>query len=115
MRCLQTILRAASNLCILDEVSALVLDMGTSSTRLGYAGEDTPRCIIPTSYGYIPRTVTSVGEDGMQVESQARDLYVGENGVNRWRPGMEVANPMTDSLSEHELPLCNMIGLIDTV
>ncbi|KAG8885179.1 NuA4 histone acetyltransferase subunit [Tulasnella sp. 331] len=83
---------------IIHEVSALVLDIGTSSTRFGYAGDDTPRCIVPTSYGYIPRVTTTVGEDGNTVETQGRDLYVGENGVNRWRPGMEVGNPMSESL-----------------
>lgn len=83
-----------------DEVSAVVIDIGSSSTRLGYAGEDSPRSIIPTSYGYINRTATAVGENGMEVETQTRDLYVGENGINRWRPGMEVGNPMADSLSE---------------
>ena len=35
-----------------DEVSALVLDPGYSSTRAGFAGEDTPKSIIPTYYAY---------------------------------------------------------------
>ncbi|KAG8931674.1 NuA4 histone acetyltransferase subunit [Tulasnella sp. 419] len=77
-----------------DEVSALVLDIGTSTTRLGYAGEDSPRCVIPTSYGYIPRT--TVNEEGVEVTT--RDTFVGELGVHRWRPGMEVGNPMSDGL-----------------
>ena len=34
----------------LDEVSALVLDPGYSSVRAGFAGEDTPKSIIPTYY-----------------------------------------------------------------
>lgn len=37
-----------------DEVSALVVDYGTHSLRAGWAGEDTPRCIFPTAYGYLP-------------------------------------------------------------
>ncbi|KAG8895013.1 NuA4 histone acetyltransferase subunit [Tulasnella sp. 403] len=81
-----------------DEISALVLDIGSSSTRLGYAGEDTPRCVIPTSYGYIPRTVKTLNAEGVEVETISRDLYVGENGVGRWRPGMEVGNPMAEGL-----------------
>ncbi|KAG9045022.1 NuA4 histone acetyltransferase subunit [Tulasnella sp. UAMH 9824] len=81
-----------------DEISAVVLDVGTSSTRFGYAGEETPRCILPTSYGYMPRTVKTVDPSGMEVETTSRDLYVGENGVGRWRAGMEVGNPMADGL-----------------
>jgi actin-like protein 6A len=36
-----------------DEVNALVLDAGSTWTRAGYAGEDTPKAIFPTSYGVI--------------------------------------------------------------
>lgn len=77
------------------------MDVGTSSTRFGYAGEETPRCILPTSYGYMPRTVKTVDPSGMEVETTSRDLYVGENGVGRWRAGMEVGNPMADGLSAY--------------
>lgn len=31
-----------------DDVSAVVIDIGTHSTKAGYAGEDTPRCVIPS-------------------------------------------------------------------
>ncbi len=31
-----------------DEVGALVFDVGSYSTRAGYAGEDTPKVIIVT-------------------------------------------------------------------
>lgn len=36
-----------------DDISAIVLDAGSSSTRAGWAGEDTPRAVIPSSYGWI--------------------------------------------------------------
>lgn len=85
-----------------DEVSALVLDIGSSTTRAGYAGEDAPRCVVPTSYGYIPRTVKTVNAEGVEVETVSRDMYVGENGVQRWRPGMEVGNPLNEGLSEYK-------------
>ena len=35
-----------------DEVSALVLDPGYSTVRAGFAGEDTPKSVIPTYYAY---------------------------------------------------------------
>ena len=34
-----------------DEVGAIVLDMGSHSTRVGYAGEDTPKAILPSQVG----------------------------------------------------------------
>ncbi|KAK4218827.1 actin family [Rhypophila decipiens] len=36
-----------------DEVSALVLDPGYSTTRAGYAGEDRPKQVVPSFYGKI--------------------------------------------------------------
>jgi actin-related protein len=33
---------------LLDEINALVIDVGTHTTRAGFAGEDTPKCAFPT-------------------------------------------------------------------
>jgi actin-related protein len=37
-----------------DEINALVIDAGQSATRAGWAGEDTPRVVLPSSYAYLP-------------------------------------------------------------
>ncbi|KDN53088.1 Actin/actin-like protein [Tilletiaria anomala UBC 951] len=37
-----------------DDVSAIVVDCGSSTFRIGWAGEDTPRGVIPTAYGWLP-------------------------------------------------------------
>ncbi|KNC50847.1 actin superfamily protein [Thecamonas trahens ATCC 50062] len=34
-----------------DEVAALVLDIGSSTTRIGFAGEDTPKSVMPSCVG----------------------------------------------------------------
>lgn len=34
-----------------DEVGAMVLDMGATTTRFGFAGEDCPKLIFPSSVG----------------------------------------------------------------
>lgn len=36
-----------------DDVSAIVIDPGSSLLRAGWAGEDTPRVVVPSSYGWI--------------------------------------------------------------
>ncbi|KAG0078190.1 NuA4 histone acetyltransferase subunit [Podila epicladia] len=36
-----------------DEVAALVLSVGHTWTQAGYAGEDTPKSIFPTSVGWV--------------------------------------------------------------
>ncbi|GAA93379.1 uncharacterized protein L969DRAFT_19049 [Mixia osmundae IAM 14324] len=70
-----------------DEVSAVVLDIGTSTTRAGYAGEDSPKSIIPTSYGYVP------ARDGKEAQH-----YFGQAGPNVWRAHQRVLNPCQDGI-----------------
>lgn len=70
-----------------DEVSALVVDIGTSSVRAGYAGDDTPKAVISSYYGYK----STAGD------SDAK-LYLGQNGPSNWRDNMEIGNPMRDGL-----------------
>lgn len=101
-----------------DEVSALVVDIGTSSLRAGYAGDDTPRSIIPTSYGYIPASAEADvamadGTDGAAQSSAAKpkyaNMYIGQNGPSIWRPGMEIGNPITDGLISDFNPIPPLI------
>ena len=59
-------------------MSAIVLDPGYSSTRAGFAGEDSPKSVVPTFYG-----VTTEGK-----------LLFGDNAMHDPRPGVEVRNPL---------------------
>ncbi|KAH9823778.1 Actin-related protein 4, partial [Teratosphaeria destructans] len=36
-----------------DEIGALVLDAGSHSIRAGFAGEDTPKSVVPSQYGVL--------------------------------------------------------------
>ncbi|KAI0637838.1 actin-like protein Arp4p [Trametes polyzona] len=95
-----------------DEVSALVLDFGTSSLRAGYAGDDAPKAIVPTAFGYIEEPASSngdvtMGEAGAPEGEQPQatkpkvKLYIGQNGPSLWRSGMQVGNPMHDGLVQN--------------
>ncbi|KAI0285035.1 brg1-associated factor b [Russula aff. rugulosa BPL654] len=81
-----------------DEVSALVLDIGTSTLRAGYAGDDTPKAIIPTSYGFVP-----VARDG---DSK---MYIGQHGPSVWRENMQIGNPMSEGLITEFKPIPSLI------
>lgn len=96
----------------IDEVAALVLDIGTSTIRAGYAGDDTPKAIIPTSYGYITQPASSNpdvtmgdetnpdgGEQSEPAPTEESKLFIGQHGPSIWRAGMEIGNPMKDSMS----------------
>jgi actin-like protein 6B len=91
-----------------DEVAALVVDIGSSSLRAGHAGDDTPKAIIPTSYGYHRQQpdndvmMADAGDDPENKTSQSlKDvrLYLGQHGPSVWRENMEIGNPMRDGLS----------------
>lgn len=87
-----------------DEVSALVIDIGTSSLRAGYAGDDTPKAIIPSSYGYHPappETDVTMSENADDVEpgNKFAKIFIGQNGPSVWRAGMEIGNPLAEGLS----------------
>lgn len=63
-------------------MSAIVLDPGFSTTRAGFAGEDTPKSLIPTYYGKY------------QSGSEERYIY-GDDIYVTPRPGLSVHNPMS--------------------
>ena len=98
-------------LCLpaLDEVSALVVDIGTSSIRAGYAGDDTPKAIIPTSYGFKLKAsdgdvaMAEAGEDGEAKKKDAK-LFLGQHGPSIWRDQMEIGNPLREGLSTFYVP-----------
>jgi len=90
----------------LDEVAALVVDIGTSSLRAGYAGDDYPKAIIPTAYGYTPAPPDAdISMDGAVASNKPKfsNIYVGSTGPSVWREGMEIGYPLADGLSTYML------------
>lgn len=100
--------KTGSYVVFIDEVAALVLDIGSQSLRAGYAGDDTPKAVIPTAYGYtIDQTQdedttmaesTTEGEQSETLQKRTK-LYVGQNGPSVWREDMEIGNPVQNGLS----------------
>lgn len=105
-------------ICVSDEVSALVLDFGTSSLRAGYAGDDAPKAIVPTAFGFVEEAEASNGDvsmgdataaEGEQPQAPPKPkvkLHIGQNGPSLWRAGMQVGNPMHDALGMYLCHLC---------
>ncbi|CAO3614921.1 unnamed protein product [Mucor hiemalis] len=73
-------------------------------TRAGYAGEDTPRVMFPTSVGYVDteEDVVMTEQDGsaeqQNTTQRKRQYYIGDNKINTFRSNMEVKNPMKDGM-----------------
>lgn len=94
-----SIIRSDLTFALIDEVAALVVDIGASSVRAGYAGDDTPKAIIPTSYGYIPDGNTGDVAMADTADGKKPRFYIGQSGPSIWRHGMEIGNPIKDGLS----------------
>ncbi|KIP12851.1 hypothetical protein PHLGIDRAFT_61308, partial [Phlebiopsis gigantea 11061_1 CR5-6] len=99
-----------------DEVSALVLDIGTSTIRAGYAGDDTPKAVIPTCYGYTEEATegedVAMGEGGEGAEAPKKKtkLYIGQNGPSVWRAGMQVGHPVVEGEIKDFSPIPSLIS-----
>ncbi|KAF2267615.1 putative chromatin remodeling and histone acetyltransferase complexes subunit [Lojkania enalia] len=63
-----------------DEISAIVLDPGYSTTRAGFAGEDVPKSVCPSFYG-------QVDSDG------GPRLLFGENAIHNPLGNLHIKNP----------------------
>ncbi|KNE68673.1 hypothetical protein AMAG_12842 [Allomyces macrogynus ATCC 38327] len=86
-----------------DEVSALVLDVGSTWTKAGWAGEDTPDLYMPSSIGYIPPPPSDAmavdGEPAPKVAASSDgQWFVSEGESTLWRPNMEMRNPLTEGV-----------------
>ncbi|KAK4988614.1 Actin-related protein 4 [Elasticomyces elasticus] len=76
-----------------DEINALVLDSGSSTTRAGFAGEDAPKSLVPSFYGVIQDASSTTTPD---------DYLFGENAVHNPRAHLEIRNPFgADSVVEN--------------
>eukprot|EP00039_Didymoeca_costata_P026898 m.16946 g.16946 ORF g.16946 m.16946 type:complete len:435 (-) comp5848_c0_seq1:27-1331(-) len=91
-----------------DEVGAIVLDVGSSLTKAGFAGEDTPRSVFPSLVGYVPEN-DSTAESGQMdtapdktngTGKNGRKCSVGTNRLKYPKPGLELFSPVRDGLVE---------------
>lgn len=77
-----------------DEVNALVLDIGTCLCKAGYAGDDAPKGIFPSSVGVLEGSEANGTEasarGGDKATTSKCQLYVGNSALQFRRDGMEV-------------------------
>ena len=86
---------------VLDEVGALVFDVGHYSFRGGYAGEDSPKTEIPTMVGVINELIesNSMDIDGQQNKCQKK-YFIDTTSIHTPRKGMEMTTFLKDGMSQ---------------
>ena len=86
---------------IVDEVGALVFDIGHYSLRAGYAGEDSPKAEIPSMVGVVSEGFDNgpMEIDGQTTTSQKK-YFIDTTCVNVPRKNMEMTTYLKDGMSE---------------
>ncbi|XP_076842278.1 actin-like protein 6B isoform X2 [Brachyhypopomus gauderio] len=83
-----------------DEVGALVFDIGSFSTRAGYAGEDCPKADFPTSVG-VDVEEDRPGETTTEQENTSgRSFYLDTTALHVPRAGVELISPLKNGMIE---------------
>ena len=76
-----------------------MVDLGSSTVKAGYAGEDTPKAVFPSTVGWLAKDQESAGKkDGGDVEMKdagdGKTYFV--NDMSYRRDHMELASPFND-------------------
>ena len=97
-----------------------MLDIGSSTLRAGYAGDDTPKAVIPSCYGYtvdanqeggdVPMAEGTAEGEVTETPAKKTKLYVGQNGPSVWRENMEVGHPVQNGISALPLPASRRVA-----
>ncbi|XP_057176175.1 actin-like protein 6B isoform X2 [Triplophysa rosa] len=83
-----------------DEVGALVFDIGSFSTRAGYAGEDCPKADFPSSIGAHVEEEGSADMGAGQETSSGRSYYIDTTALHVPRAGVELISPLKNGMIE---------------
>jgi actin-related protein len=90
-----------------DDVAAVVVDVGSTMVKAGFAGEDTPKATFPTWVGVVERNVAGEASDGKakahtqsgDAAAASRAYYVGANSFAKYRDGLEIRAPTHNGVS----------------
>lgn len=78
-----------------------MLDIGAHTVRAGYAGDDSPKSVFPTAYGYRDDVVPPTVEGGQPAVN--RKVWVGDTGPSLWKAGQEVGSPFHEGMRTYNI------------
>ena len=89
-----------------DDVSAIVLEVGSHWTKAGYAGEDCPKAAFPTSYGVIEGGTDAHGD--VMMDGAAQKRFMAESAF-LFRENMAIRHPLNSNTALGESRYCYAI------
>jgi len=94
-----------------DEVGALVFDIGSHVVKAGFAGEDSPKAVFPSTVGCTPlddepevndTIMNAAFDQGTAfpgaMKKRSYEYSLGTNAVSYPKPGMQMRSPFKDGL-----------------
>ncbi|RZB95175.1 Actin-related protein 4 [Glycine soja] len=106
-----------------NEVSAIVIDLGSHTCKAGYAGEDAPKAVFPSVVGAIDQMdidgTADINDENSDKTKGKCKLYVGSQSLGYRRDHMEVLSPLkngvvvdwniVDNIWDHALRECLLV------
>jgi actin-related protein 4 len=84
-----------------DEISAVVLDPGSYTTQLGYAGYDHPSLVLPSYYGHNAATDNKVFDENLLFSNSVPDVTVRRIIENNLVVDWDGAMAQYDYMAQH--------------
>lgn len=86
-----------------DEVNAVVLDVGSSTTQYGFAGLDQPNCVVSSVYGQVSGEERRIFDENILYSTQRSDMtikpIVRNNIVQDWEAAVDQWQYLTKLLN----------------
>ncbi|XP_028236864.1 actin-related protein 4A-like [Glycine soja] len=85
-----------------DEVSIIVINLGSHTCKVGYAGKDAPKVVLPYVVGAIDHMdidgIAGINDENSDKTKGKCKLYVGSQSLGYRRDHMEVMSPLKNGV-----------------
>lgn len=84
----------------LDDVAGAVIEIGSNWVKAGYAGEESPKAVIPSWVGSIEASDASATSKSKAIRIGHKDYFVSDVHTSFPRPKMQLESFLKDDTSK---------------